>query len=66
MFVSFNVIFNVFISFIRNEKQNDFIDQIESVAYVLCRENPVNFTNFQQIFYTKGVSCAILIIECKE
>ncbi|XP_012231474.2 NADPH oxidase 5 [Linepithema humile] len=38
-----------------NEKQNDFIDQIESVAYVLCGENPVNLSNFQQIFYTKGI-----------
>ncbi|XP_011699769.1 PREDICTED: NADPH oxidase 5 [Wasmannia auropunctata] len=38
-----------------NEKQNDFIDQIESVAYVLCGENSVNFFNFQQIFYTKGI-----------
>ncbi|KAL6262435.1 hypothetical protein P5V15_007520 [Pogonomyrmex californicus] len=38
-----------------NEKQNDFIDQIESVAYVLCGENPINLSNFQQIFYTKGI-----------
>ncbi|KAG7209856.1 hypothetical protein KM043_011459 [Ampulex compressa] len=38
-----------------NEKQNDFIDQIESVAYVLCGEDPVNITSFRQIFYTKGV-----------
>ncbi|CAL1686702.1 unnamed protein product [Lasius platythorax] len=38
-----------------NEKQNDFVDQIESVAYVLCGENPVNLINFQQIFYTKGI-----------
>ncbi|KAH0946780.1 hypothetical protein HN011_012237 [Eciton burchellii] len=38
-----------------NEKQNDFIDQIESVAYVLCGENPVNLFGFQQIFKTKGI-----------
>ncbi|XP_018404285.1 PREDICTED: NADPH oxidase 5 [Cyphomyrmex costatus] len=38
-----------------NEKQNDFVDQIESVAYVLCDENPINLSNFQQIFYTKGI-----------
>jgi len=43
---------------LRNEKQNDFIDQIESVAYVLCGENPVNLCGFQQIFKTKGVSFA--------
>ncbi|XP_018347473.1 PREDICTED: NADPH oxidase 5 [Trachymyrmex septentrionalis] len=38
-----------------NEKQNDFVDQIESVAYVLCGENPINLSNFRQIFYTKGI-----------
>ncbi|XP_018302029.1 NADPH oxidase 5 [Mycetomoellerius zeteki] len=37
-----------------NEKQN-FVDQIESVAYVLCGENPINLSYFQQIFYTKGI-----------
>lgn len=39
----------------RNEKQNDFVDQIESVAYVLCGENPISLNNFRQIFHTKGV-----------
>ncbi|XP_015595407.1 NADPH oxidase 5 isoform X2 [Cephus cinctus] len=38
-----------------NEKQADFIDQIESVAYVLCGEEPVNLVTFQQIFRAKGV-----------
>ncbi|XP_003425313.2 NADPH oxidase 5 [Nasonia vitripennis] len=38
-----------------NEKQNDFVDQIESVAYVLCAEEPVNLTTFRQIFHTKGI-----------
>ncbi|XP_032676109.1 NADPH oxidase 5 [Odontomachus brunneus] len=39
-----------------NEKQKDFVDQIESVAYVLCGENPINLVNFQQIFHTKGIA----------
>ncbi|XP_046833687.1 NADPH oxidase 5 [Vespa crabro] len=38
-----------------NEKQHDFIDQIESVAFVLCAEKPLNFTSFVQLFCTKGV-----------
>ncbi|XP_063990833.1 NADPH oxidase 5 isoform X2 [Diachasmimorpha longicaudata] len=38
-----------------NEKQTDFIDQIESVAYVLCGEGPVNFNDFKGIFLAKGV-----------
>nr|KAF7408968.1 hypothetical protein H0235_013820 [Vespula pensylvanica] len=38
-----------------NEKQHDFIDQIESVAFVLCAEKPLNFTSFVQLFCAKGV-----------
>ncbi|KAI4484346.1 hypothetical protein M0802_013141 [Mischocyttarus mexicanus] len=38
-----------------NEKQQDFVDQIESVAFVLCAEKPLNFTSFVQLFCAKGV-----------
>ncbi|XP_014613569.1 PREDICTED: NADPH oxidase 5 [Polistes canadensis] len=38
-----------------NEKQQDFIDQIESVAFVLCAEKPLNFTSFVQLFCAKGI-----------
>ncbi|XP_017794538.1 PREDICTED: NADPH oxidase 5 [Habropoda laboriosa] len=38
-----------------NDKQNDFIDQVESVAYSMCGDNPVTFTKFQQIFSTKEI-----------
>ncbi|KAK2589308.1 hypothetical protein KPH14_007859 [Odynerus spinipes] len=38
-----------------NEKQHDFIDQIESVTFVLCGEEPLNFTSFVQLFCAKGV-----------
>ncbi|XP_014213874.1 NADPH oxidase 5 [Copidosoma floridanum] len=37
------------------EKQNDFVDQIESVTYVLCGEEAVKHTTFRQIFHTKGI-----------
>lgn len=47
--------------FSRNEKQKDFVDQIESVAYVLCGENPINLANFRQIFHTKGVSAKLAL-----
>ncbi|XP_066588886.1 NADPH oxidase 5 [Prorops nasuta] len=39
-----------------NEKQNDFIDQIESVAYVLCGDDPITILNFYQIFRAKGIT----------
>lgn len=42
--------------FIRNDKQMDFIDQLESVAYVLCGEKPVDLNTFNIIFHAKGVS----------
>ncbi|XP_011305289.1 NADPH oxidase 5 [Fopius arisanus] len=38
-----------------NEKQTDFVDQIESVAYVLCGEKPLNVNAFKGIFLAKGV-----------
>lgn len=42
-----------------DEKQIDFAEQIESVAYVLCGEEPVTFEHFNQIFHAKGVSKCI-------
>lgn len=38
-----------------NDKQNEFVDQIESVAYALIGDRPVTPTSFCQIFRTKGV-----------
>ncbi|XP_076766799.1 NADPH oxidase [Xylocopa sonorina] len=40
---------------LKNEKQNDFISQIESVAYNICGDNPISFMKFQQIFSTKEI-----------
>ncbi|CAK9832938.1 NADPH oxidase 5 [Anthophora retusa] len=38
-----------------NDKQNDFIGHVESVAYSICGDDPVTFTKFQQIFSTKEI-----------
>lgn len=38
-----------------DEKQIDFAEQLESVAYCLCGENPITLDYFFQIFYTKGI-----------
>lgn len=40
----------------KNEKQNDFICQIESTAYKMCGDDPITLGNFQQIFSTKEIS----------
>ncbi|KAK6643680.1 hypothetical protein RUM43_005190 [Polyplax serrata] len=37
------------------EKQIDFAEQVESVAYVLCGEEPITFDKFSQIFNAKGI-----------
>jgi hypothetical protein len=42
----------------RDEKQIDFAEQVESVAYVLCGEDAVTLEKFCQIFQAKGVSKA--------
>lgn len=42
----------------RDEKQIDFADQLESVAYCLCGDDPITVEHFIQIFNTKGVSIA--------
>lgn len=39
-----------------NEKQIDFAEQIESVTYVICGENTIDFDKFSQIWQAKGVS----------
>lgn len=38
-----------------DEKQIDFAEQIESVAYVLCGEGQITFEKFQQIWLAKGI-----------
>jgi hypothetical protein len=40
----------------RDEKQIDFAEQVESVAYVLCGEGAITLEKFYQIFQAKGVS----------
>lgn len=43
-------------SFYRDEKQIDFAEQLESVAYCLCGDEPIHLEQFYQIFNAKGVS----------
>ncbi|KAJ8958730.1 hypothetical protein NQ318_016458 [Aromia moschata] len=38
-----------------DEKQIDFAEQLESVAFCLCGEKPIFIEQFYQIFYTKGI-----------
>lgn len=38
-----------------DERQIDFAEQLESVAYVICGENTVNFDTFVQIWNAKGI-----------
>lgn len=38
------------------EKQGDLAEQLESVAYVLCGDQPISLPKFYQIFQAKGVS----------
>lgn len=38
-----------------DEKQIDFAEQLESVAYVICGENIVTFDDFVQIWNAKGI-----------
>ncbi|XP_044745460.1 NADPH oxidase 5 isoform X2 [Coccinella septempunctata] len=40
---------------LRDEKQIDFAEQLESVAYCLCGESPINLNQFYQIFHTRGI-----------
>ncbi|VVC39275.1 Hypothetical protein CINCED_3A001760 [Cinara cedri] len=37
------------------EKQGDLAEQLESVAYVLCGDQPINLQKFYQIFQAKGI-----------
>jgi hypothetical protein len=45
----------------RDEKQIDFAEQVESVAYVLCGEDAITLEKFYQIFQAKGVSSKLRI-----
>ncbi|XP_074037293.1 NADPH oxidase isoform X2 [Leptinotarsa decemlineata] len=38
-----------------NEKQIDFAEQLESVAFCLCGEKPIFLDQFYQIFHAKGI-----------
>ncbi|XP_023719097.1 NADPH oxidase 5 isoform X2 [Cryptotermes secundus] len=38
-----------------DEKQIDFAEQVESVAYVLCGEDAITLEKFYQIFQAKGI-----------
>ncbi|XP_026813046.1 NADPH oxidase 5 [Rhopalosiphum maidis] len=37
------------------EKQGDLAEQLESVAYVLCGDQPISLQKFYQIFQAKGI-----------
>ena len=45
-----------------DEKQIDFAEQIESVAYVICGENLVSFDKFCLIWNAKGVRKQIILL----
>lgn len=48
---------NLFLLFFNREsKQGDLAEQLESVAYVLCGDQPISLQKFYQIFQAKGVS----------
>ncbi|KAK9869219.1 hypothetical protein WA026_002969 [Henosepilachna vigintioctopunctata] len=38
-----------------DEKQIDFAEQLESVAFCVCDENPIYLNQFYQIFHTRGI-----------
>ncbi|XP_050436614.1 NADPH oxidase 5 isoform X2 [Adelges cooleyi] len=38
-----------------DEKQGDFAEQLESVAYVLCGDQAISLLKFNQIFQAKGI-----------
>lgn len=42
--------------YFRDERQIDFAEQLESVAYVISGENAITFDTFVQIWNAKGVS----------
>lgn len=45
-----------------DEKEIDFAEQLESVAYVLCGEGPITFEKFISIWNARGVSSKITCI----
>lgn len=49
------IIFEIFFFFCSAEKEIDFAEQVESVAYVLCGEGTINFEKFRHIWHAKGV-----------
>lgn len=51
----------ILIRFFRDEKQIDFAEQLESVAFCLCGDAPIYLEQFYQIFYAKGVSVFYVI-----
>lgn len=53
-------LFECMMFFNREEKQGDLAEQLESVAYVLCGDQPISLQKFYQIFQAKGVSKYII------
>lgn len=39
----------------RSERHSEFVSHVESVAYVLCGDEPINRATFRQIFQAKVV-----------
>lgn len=48
-------LFCFLLSLIRDERQIDFAEQLESVAYVICGENTINFDTFVQVWSARGI-----------
>ena len=46
---------SVCLSVCRDERHIDFAEQVESVAYVLCGDGPLDLHRFYQLFQAKGV-----------
>ena len=50
-------IFNFFLINFSDDRQMDYAEQLESVAYVICGENSkITFKNFGEIWQARGVS----------
>jgi len=42
--------------FYREDRETDFVEVLESVAYAVCGDEDIDFESFRTIFYTKNVS----------
>lgn len=59
--VSFAVVSQPHIPNHREEKEIDFAEQLESVAYVLCGEGTITFEKFISIWNARGVSVLAIL-----